>query len=251
MSKLLVVLLSLVISHEAVAFGKKATETPPPATAAVAVPAQEETPVPKAPKPTKAVPVSQPKPQAKPVKTSLPTPEQEAAIENLNQDADVKPAPKVIKKVEKVAKPKPAAPVMTAAKQQEMDAIKFLKAKKWCGKSAVPGVSTTGDAHQSNRLRNVYAYDDIPPAVKAVIDQQVDQCDKDQKVGKYYVNPLAEQPAPVAVVTPAAVPAEDTVGDSAKKVGDFFNKLGSDITKNGVKDKVCSPGEIQMHVNGC
>lgn len=83
-----------------------------------------------------------------------------------------------------------------------------------------------------------------------MIAQQVDQCDKDQKVGKYYVK-QAEQTAPVAVAPVEAPAAEDAEGESAKKVGDFFNKLGSDITKNGVKEKTCSASEQAMHTNGC
>lgn len=72
------------------------------------------------------------------------TPEQEATIENMNQDVEVaKPAPKVIKKVEKKVKPKLAAPValaapvMTLEKKKELAALEFLKNEPRCGKSAV------------------------------------------------------------------------------------------------------------------
>lgn len=255
MNKLLVLLLSFVISHEAAAFGKKVEDTPKPtavtdvAAPTPAFPVPTPATMPAKPKTTKPIPVTPPK-------TAIVVPEStveiDGAFENLGNEEEVKPAPKVIKKGTKKVKPKPVAPIITFEKKKELETLTFLKNNPWCGKSAIPGVSTTGDANSLYRIRNNYTEKTLPPSVKKLIDQQVDQCDKEKGVGKYYIKPRVEQPAPVVVSEPVApAPAEGAVGDSAKKVGDFFNKLGSDITKNGVKEKVCSPGETQMHVNGC
>ena len=249
MSKLLVVLLSLIISSEASAFGKKAeTAKPHPAPVAatqapVTIPVTA--PLPSTTKPIKAAPVAHPK---APVKASIPTPEQEAAIENLNQDDYHKP-PAEIKKVEKKVKPKPAPPVISAAKKQELETLAFLKKDAMCGASTTRGVSTTGSAHSYYRISNVYSRENAPESVKKLIEKQVDECDQITKVGKYYVKPVA-QATPVAAA-PATQNAEDVVNESAKKVGDFFNKLGTDMKNNGVKEKTCSASEQAMHTNGC
>lgn len=243
-------LLTLVISHETMAFGKKATSTPAPATVVAPSPA----------KPTVDYDESfeyqgdeelAAKPAVKPAKKIEKKPVPSPVIAPVTAPKLTKPTTTTI--------PKPAASVISAEKQQELAAIAFLKKDFRCGKSAQPGVSTTGDANSIYRLKNVYTQEAIPKSVRKLISQQVDRCDKDRNVGKYYQAPKVEQaskPAePVVVATPEPAIVEskpvDVVNDSAKKIGDFFGKLSKDITTNGVKEKVCSPAETQMHVNGC
>lgn len=270
MSKLLILLLTVAISGNAYAFkskeekakeaaAKAAASKPAPVAkpAAIVVPAQ-----PAIVAPVKVAPASKPKSVVAPHPVAVrPEParaptdsvgeEDDESSESLRQQVEVKPKP-VVKKAEKKIKAKPAAPAISPAKQQELATLEFLKKDPMCGASTTRNVSTTGSANSYHLISNVYTRETAPTSVKKLIEQQVDECDRITKVGKYYVNP-SDKAVPVAAApAPASTQAaDDVVGDSAKKVGDFFNKLGSDMKNNGVQEKVCSPGETQMHVNGC
>lgn len=245
MSKLLIALLALAISHEALAFGKKAVAPAPAhATAPVASPAAQAQVAPAVKAPA-APPVTydesfefqgadEVKPAAKPLKKPV-----------------IKPAP-----APKIATPMPVVkvpPVLTLEKQQEIAALDFAKHRLICGKSA-DGIDSTGTAQSVYAFKEYYgSYEEFPPSLKKVVDKKIEQCDRDRHVGAYYKAPTSVQtskttPTPVAVAAPTA---EDQINDSAKKVGDFFGKLGHDITVNGAKEKTCSHGETQMHANGC
>lgn len=243
MSKLLVVLLALVFSGTAMAFTKekaKSNSEDVPASQPAAQPA--------------ATPISQPtqvtKLPAKKVEVDVITQQlQDAAKARAADDKRVKAA-----KRSEVTKAKSEAnTAISAEKKKENETLAFLKADKYCGNSTVYGVSTTGSANAYHEIREYYTPENAPESVKNIILKHVDACDKYQKVGKYY--PVAKKvETPVASKVAHEKEPEKTAvkeDDPGKQVSDFFGKLGHDIQSSGVKDKVCSPAETQMHANNC